>query len=241
MAPRQPHRLNDESESVGESTKSSPPDNLERAQIPYTDVLSAYLVDDAVDTLAKVRSPGAPADPRARLSCLASLAAEAIGGLGFAVTAAIAHGYSWDDVALALAGTTDEVRSSYEDEVTFWLTQSAAELKPPSHSTALVQHIGHASTTNGAALRTTSPGLPLSRIDVRRHRVTPTDGARLQVGPNQASTVGPNGVDKLNMVSVILLGCSGGSLQLGGWRSPTVYWWTAGCRPTRQDVRGNDT
>lgn len=135
MAPRQPHRLNDV--SVGESTESSPPDNVERAQIPYTDVLSAYLVDDAVDTLATVRSPGAPADPRARLSCLASLAAEATGGLGPAVTAAIAHGYSWDDVALALAGTTDEVRSSYEDEVTFWLAQSALELEPPSHSTAL--------------------------------------------------------------------------------------------------------
>jgi|HubBroStandDraft_1064217.scaffolds.fasta_scaffold284901_2 hypothetical protein len=96
--------------------RSVPPDTVvgEGVDIPYTDLLSAVVVDDAVATLARLRQPGGGQDPRARLSCLVSLASEVDARVEEAVGQALDQGCSWDDVADALAETTTTLRCRYD-------------------------------------------------------------------------------------------------------------------------------
>ncbi len=75
----------------------------ERSEVPYNDALTAWLVQRAVDVLAMVRSPLGPADPAVRLSCLASLQAEAEGRTEEAVALAYEAGYGWDEIAMRMA------------------------------------------------------------------------------------------------------------------------------------------
>jgi len=75
----------------------------ERAEIPYTDALTAWLIDRALDVLATTRSSLGTTDPAVRLSCLVSLQAEAEGRTEEAVAVAYEAGYGWDDIAMHLA------------------------------------------------------------------------------------------------------------------------------------------
>lgn len=75
----------------------------ERSELPYNDALTAWLVDRAIEVLATVRSPLGPADPAVRLSCLASVQAEAEGRTEEAVALAYETGYRWDEIAMRMA------------------------------------------------------------------------------------------------------------------------------------------
>jgi hypothetical protein len=132
----------------------------ERAEIPYTDALSAWLVKDAVETLATVRSPWGPADPRTALSCLASLVVESEGGLDDAVYRAIEGGYGWDDVAMALEETTEAVQERYGSYVVWRATEDVALPPAPPVADQLSAH-----ALEGAVTSLVKQRFPLSLSD----------------------------------------------------------------------------
>jgi hypothetical protein len=95
------------------------PDSAERAGVPYKTNLTAALVEEALGTLAIVRSPRGLTDPAVRLSCLASLAQEAEASIDRTVTEAKDHGYSWPDIATRLGCNPDQVRDRYGSDYTW--------------------------------------------------------------------------------------------------------------------------
>jgi hypothetical protein len=79
---------------------------VDRSQTPYDDRDSAELIDDAVKSLALIRSPYGTGDPGAVLSVLVSLRAEINKRIDDAVADAWESGYSWDEIAERLAASS---------------------------------------------------------------------------------------------------------------------------------------
>jgi hypothetical protein len=90
--------------------------DLDRTVIPYTDAASAALLDSAIDALVTVRG-GSGSDPGARLSVLASLAAELDERTRDVVRRARRQQLSWEIIAERLATTAHGARSRYAGRV----------------------------------------------------------------------------------------------------------------------------
>jgi hypothetical protein len=85
----------------------------DRAMIPYTDDDSAWVLDEAVVSLVRLRAPLWLGDARPTVSVLVSLAGEAESLLFDAVASARDQGYTWDQIASRLATTTGTARRRY--------------------------------------------------------------------------------------------------------------------------------
>ncbi|HYA43980.1 MAG TPA: hypothetical protein VED59_00115 [Acidimicrobiales bacterium] len=108
----------------------------ERAEIVYTDALTAWLIERAVRTLATVRSPLGPDDPAVRLSCLVSLHAEAEGSIEEAVAVAYEAGHDWDDIAMRLAVfPVDDVTKRFGPYVAWRAAGRPLPIRPTSPRT----------------------------------------------------------------------------------------------------------
>jgi hypothetical protein len=81
--------------------------------IPYTDIDTAALIDEAIETLVLLRSPMHLGDAAATTSALVSLIAEAEGRLADAIADARDQDYPWDAIASRLATTTTTARRRY--------------------------------------------------------------------------------------------------------------------------------
>ena len=115
-------------------TGAGPVDVEERSQIPYDDEMTAFLVGRAVDALAAARSPLGPSDPAVRLSCLASLQAEAEGRMDEAVALAYEAGYGWDDIAMHMfEADTSMVEERFSPYVTWRATGMPLPVVPELH------------------------------------------------------------------------------------------------------------
>ena len=86
----------------------------DRALEPHVGYDTWSLIGVALNCLLGSRG-GSPADPRAELSCLASLLAEAQSRVPDAVTDALEQGYSWPEVASRLAVAPSTARRRYSD------------------------------------------------------------------------------------------------------------------------------
>ena len=90
----------------------------DRALEPYVGPDTWALVGAALRCLVGSRG-GTPGDPRAELSCLASLLAEAQSCLPDTVTDALEQGCSWAEVASRLAVAKSTARRRYDDYATW--------------------------------------------------------------------------------------------------------------------------
>ncbi|MGH9054505.1 MAG: hypothetical protein ACRDYY_01345 [Acidimicrobiales bacterium] len=100
----------------------------DRTAIPSTDAACRALLDQSVEFLIILRG-GSTKDPGARLSVLASLAAEAAERIPDAVwSARVLHRYTWDLVAERLAITADAARKRYSHD-----TRTRSELAMHDH------------------------------------------------------------------------------------------------------------
>lgn len=81
--------------------------------IPYTDLDTIALVDQAVESLVLLRSPMELGDAGATISALVSLIVEADSRLPDAVADVRGQGDTWDDIASRLATTVATARRRY--------------------------------------------------------------------------------------------------------------------------------
>lgn len=93
--------------------------------IPYTDVDTAALIDEAVESLVLLRSPMHLGDAAATISALVSLIAEAEGQLADAVVDARDQDYPWDAIATRLTTTASTAQRRYS---AYERTRKPAEL-----------------------------------------------------------------------------------------------------------------
>jgi hypothetical protein len=119
----------------------------ERSELPYNDALTAWLVDGAIDVLSTVRSPLGPADPAVRLSCLASVQAEAEGRTEEAVALAFEAGYGWDEIAMRMAVfPVEEVAERFGPYIA-WRAAGRSTPVPPAGPSADLGRSGHVTST----------------------------------------------------------------------------------------------
>ena len=85
----------------------------DRTMIPYNDVDTATVIDEAVEAVVMVRAPMWLGDAGPTVSVLASLAAEVDSRLPEVVAEARDQGYSWDQIASRLAISATCARRRY--------------------------------------------------------------------------------------------------------------------------------
>ena len=83
------------------------------AMIPYTDEVTAVVIDEAVTSLVLMRAPMWFGDAGPRISVLVSLAGQAEDLVFDAVAGARGRGYTWDEIASRLGSTATTARRRY--------------------------------------------------------------------------------------------------------------------------------
>lgn len=87
---------------------------------PMVDDCCEAALDDALDELVAMRSQGCHADAGAVLDALASLAAHITATVPDVLADARSQGYTWEEIAGLLGGTTRAVKRRYATHAKHW-------------------------------------------------------------------------------------------------------------------------